>query len=185
MFPTRTIVIAPQLLFYCPWNRNLLSCFFPIVLAFLPIVYHLWPNKITALSERHSHISVPELNPRTGTMHRHHRRISGLLTKSSIPHPIMIPLLCVLHIHTLWSCKSTSFLLQTYFGTNFTICPYKMAYTDLQPSCGNVNNKTNTFQRDRILLIHGSILETHFQDYNVFKNRNASQYSVDTRINRF
>lgn len=59
-----------------------------------------------------------------------------------------------------------------------------MAYTDLQPSCGNVNNKTNTFQRDRILLIHGSILKTHFlcnfQDYNAFKNRNALQYSVDT-----
>jgi len=34
-----------------------------------------------------------------------------------------------------------------------------MAYTDLQPSCGNVNNNTNTFQRDRILLIHGSILK--------------------------
>lgn len=59
-----------------------------------------------------------------------------------------------------------------------------MAYTDLRPSCGNANNKTNTFQRERIILIHGYILKTHFQcnfqDYNAFKNRNALQYSAYT-----
>jgi hypothetical protein len=88
--------------------------FFPKYLGFPP---HLWPYKIIGLSESQPHISVPEWNPRTGTIQTSQTYIRSANEGFNSPpqhHSITLS-----YTHTLSDpVKCTPFLLQRYFGTN-------------------------------------------------------------------